>query len=148
MQNSQILVDLSTNSSPQATTRCANPECDELFDPSTPRQKYHNPSCQRGHYSAKHSAVAYPDLTTGTVGTIGELRVATDLLTKGYDVFRSVSTNCWTDLVVNVDGKFLSVEVKTGRRAKNGGIQHPKPKTKTDVLAIVLPNEIVYQPEI
>jgi Holliday junction resolvase-like predicted endonuclease len=80
------------------------------------------------------------------VGDIGELQVAADLLAKGHDVFKSICRNCWTDLIVRIDGKLLSVEVKTGHRAPSGKLTYPKPREKSDVIAVVLPSEIVYLP--
>ncbi len=74
--------------------------------------------------------------------------MVTDLLTRGCDVFRAVSTNCWTDLIVRIDGKLKSVEVKTGHRTPSGKLQYPKPKEESDVIAVVLPTEIVYLPPI
>lgn len=127
------------------TLKCAYPQCGVLFEQDAPRQKYHHPDCRKQHYYEKNRKVAHPGLTTGTSGAIGELRVATDLLAKGHDVFRSMSANCWTDLVVYSGGKFLSVEVKTGHRTKTGKLRHPRPKTQPDILAVVLPDEIVYK---
>jgi len=141
-----VTVDLSTNTALPTAIACANPECEELFVSLSHRQKYHSPDCRKDHYAAKHRTVTYPDLTTGTTGTIGELRVVIDLLEKGYDVFRAASTNCWTDLVVAVSEGFKSVEVKTGHRTPSGKLQYPKPKEKSDVIAVVLPTEIVYLP--
>ena len=34
------------------------------------------------------------NLATGTIGTIGELKVSIDLLIKGYEVFRALSPSC------------------------------------------------------
>jgi len=45
-----------------------------------------------------------------------------------------------------VSGEFKSVEVKTGHRTPSGKLQYPKPKEKSDVIAVVLPTEIVYLP--
>jgi Holliday junction resolvase-like predicted endonuclease len=87
-------------------------------------------------------------LTAATVGDIGELRVAADLLARGYDVFKAVCRNCWTDLIVRIDGKLLSVEVKTGHRTPSGKLRYPKPQAGSDVIAVVLPNEIIYLPDV
>jgi hypothetical protein len=112
------------------------------------RQKYCSAECQREDYYNRTHQQAYPELSTGTVGSIGELRVCADLLAKGYAVFRAVSVNCWTDLVVQVGDKFFSIEVKTGQRMPSGKLRFPKPRAKTDIIAIVLPDGIVYLLEV
>jgi hypothetical protein len=125
---------------------CANPECDNKFE-KIGGQKYCSAECRKEHYYAKNRNMAYPNLTTGNIGTIGELGVAADLLKRGYDVFKSVSQSCWTDLVIYAKDRFQSVEVKTGSRTTTGRLVYGKPYITTDIVAILLPNnEIVYIP--
>jgi hypothetical protein len=52
-------------------------------------------------------------LAASTVGAISELAVCADLLSKGYDVFRSVSPAAPCDLIAQKEGKLIRVEVKT-----------------------------------
>ena len=55
-------------------------------------------------------------LSASTVGAISELAVCSDLLSKGYDVFRSVSPAAPCDLIAHKEGKLIRVEVKTNAR--------------------------------
>ena len=54
------------------------------------------------------------DLPTATVGAISELRLATDLMSKGYSVFRALSASCFCDFIAIKDGKMLRIEARTG----------------------------------
>jgi len=60
---------------------------------------------------------AKPWLATGTVGAIGELRVAIDLMSKGFDVFRALSPAASCDLLVMKEGKLFDIEVKSAARS-------------------------------
>jgi hypothetical protein len=52
-----------------------------------------------------------------TAGSIGELVVAADLLSLGFQVFRNVTPR-GIDLVAYRDGQFLKIEVKTVAKAR------------------------------
>lgn len=52
-------------------------------------------------------------IAKGTIGAISELIVCTELLKKGYAVFRAVSQSTFCDLVVFKDSKVIKIEVKT-----------------------------------
>ncbi len=87
-------------------------------------------------------------LSPGTVGAISELRVAVDLMTKGYHVFRAQSPHCPCDLVILSGSKLLRVEVRSGYiRETTGRITvHHKEQDKSDILAVTTADEIVYTP--
>lgn len=86
-------------------------------------------------------------LPTSTVGAISELRAASDLLGKGYHVFRALSPACPCDIAVLRDGKLLRIEVKTGYRTATGKLyKSPAHNNEFDILAMVLPDEIIYEP--
>jgi hypothetical protein len=87
----------------------------------------------------------YPHLNDSTVGAIGELRVSTDLLERGFDVFRALSPSASCDLAIIRDGKFLRVEVRTGHENGKGGFLVRR-NGSYDIIAIVLPDRIVYEP--
>jgi hypothetical protein len=127
--------------------KCKNLDCSKRFQ-RRGRQEYCSPECQKLHYADRTRVQNYDGLSTGTIGSIGELRVCADLLRRGFNTFRAVSTNCWTDLVVEISSKFQSLEVKTGHRTISGSLSFPRPRAKTNILAIVLPNEIIYRPEL
>lgn len=88
--------------------------------------------------------------STGTTGVVSELRVAIDLLYRGYNVFRALSPNGPCDLAILKEDKLLKVEVKTAYYSPHGGSIHmPKPRTKDyDVLASVLHDKIIYEPSL
>ncbi len=84
-------------------------------------------------------------VSSGTAGAIGELKVAADLLAKGYEVFRAVSPSCSCDLAILLKDQLLRVEVRTGYRSPGTGrIIYPKSGGKRDVMAVVLPHSIAY----
>jgi hypothetical protein len=77
------------------------------------------------------------------VGASSELLVCADLLLKGFEVFRSVSTNCSCDIVALKNGKLLRVESKTV--ADKGKIPSAD-KAKFDILAVVTDGGVTYHP--
>jgi hypothetical protein len=75
-------------------------------------KKYCSKACWPS--TPKPSLSQHADLSTGTVGAIAELAVCHDLLRRGYAVFRSVSPNCYCDLIARRQTAVLHVEVRTG----------------------------------
>ena len=90
--------------------------------------------------------------TSATTGAIAELRVSIDLLQKGYDVFRALSPSCSCDLAILKDAKILRIEVRTCFIGVTGKIYKVKSQRdspeKADVYAWVLPDKIIYEPEL
>lgn len=127
--------------------KCENPTCDVRFEP-VGRQKYCTRQCCADHYHQRTFKQAYPGVTKSTAGDIGELRVGVDLLAKGHDVFKSLSVNGEIDLIVAVNGLLRTVQVKIGHRSATGELRFPKPKSKTDIVAVVLADEIIYLPNL
>lgn len=88
-------------------------------------------------------------LSTGEVGAIAELMVGADLLTRGYEVFRSVSPNCSCDLIA-VDGEdMFKVEVRTGHRGMTDKITYNS-ENRAHIVAVYVPSEriVVYYPDL
>ena len=85
-----------------------------------------------------------PDIT----GASSELKVAADLLERGFFVFRSVSRTGPCDLVAVRGKKILRVEVKTSsyRRGAKFCLGSGSPD-RFDLLAVVRPDGIRYLPE-
>lgn len=82
---------------------------------------------------------------------MAELRVSTDLLSKGFHVFRNVSPSGPCDLIAFKDEKILRIEVCTGyRNPRSDKLMWPKKATSYifDVLAICIGQEVHYKPEI
>jgi len=108
--------------------------------------KYCDPACQNDHWKKEYAGQnTLWNLPSGTVGAINELRVAVDLLIRGYSVFRALSPNCPCDLVLLIDHRVFRVEVTTGHRSSNGRPYFPiKDPLRYDILAVVFPDSIVY----
>lgn len=87
------------------------------------------------------------DVSPGTVGAISELIVATDLLSRGYEVYRSMSPNSTYDLIARGEAGTLRIEVRTARRYKSGVEFNRRTGENKDYFAVVLPEgAIVYSP--
>lgn len=110
---------------------------------------YCSTKCRTRHYNFRVGMKGL-GLPTGTTGAISELRVAADLLLKGYEVFRAMSANCSCDLAILRNNQLLRVEVSTGYiNGITGKLQKNKPdiSEKFDLLAIVVNDKIIYMPE-
>jgi hypothetical protein len=88
----------------------------------------------------------------GNTGVMSELYVCADIIKRGFYVFRSMNINNPVDLVLQHNGRFYGVEVKTGRSYTNGNgsknTAHPQPKNEYyDILAVynVSEDTILYQ---
>lgn len=82
---------------------------------------------------------------------MAELRVSTDLLSKGFHVFRNVSPSGPCDLIAFKDDRILRVEVCTGyRNRRTDKVMWPNKKDGYvfDILAICIGEEVHYKPEI
>lgn len=128
------------------------PICEKEFKPRRSWQKFCSSTCSNAshanHYVGATSGMGLPN---GTTGAISELRVAADLLTKGYEVFRAVSAHCSCDLAILRDGKLIRVEVRTGYIHNTNGkriTNRPKSTSKFDVLAICYNDNIEYEPSL
>lgn len=73
------------------------------------------------------------------VGASRELRVAVDLMDRGYQVFRNMAPS-GIDLVAWGDGRFIKVEVVTGIHRADGSISWgaKPPHYEYDLIAAVL----------
>ena len=89
-------------------------------------------------------------LPTGTIGAIHELKVCTDLLIKGYEVFRSLSQSCSCDVAILKSKKLLRVEITTGYYTNSKKVSYPPHDlSKYDLLAVVTKDgKIHYVPEL
>ena len=131
---------------------CVNANCNGIVpdDRIRRKSKFCSRSCRDDEYfKARRFVSAYSGsgLSTGTVGAISELVVAADLLTMGYEVFRSLSPACSWDLAVLKDGKLLRIEVRTGYKLDNGKIAWSRNKGRADHWAVVYDKrEIRYDP--
>lgn len=92
-------------------------------------------------------------LPKGTIGAISELIISTDLLRRGFEVFRALSPNCSCDLAILHKSKLIRVEVRTASRSSNGKLTfsfHEGEGHRHDLLALVADNgsTIEYRPSL
>ena len=123
--------------------------CNKVYKARASTQKYCDIICRREYDRRRYHTISSSlrNIPTGTVGAISELRVATDLLGKGYNVFRSISPSCPCDIVVLRGSQLLRIEVKTAYRGTSGKLYKASIRNSGfDILAQVLPNEIIYEP--
>lgn len=90
-----------------------------------------------------------PRLATATVGTIAELKVAVDLMSRGFDVFRAMSPASPCDLMAMKEGRQFDIEVRTAvRNPVTGKIYRHLKGVKAMWIAHVIGDEIIYEPEL
>lgn len=111
-----------------------------------------NPCRRHAWFKENYIPSPHKHLDRANTGAISELRVAVDLLSKNFEVFRALSPHCSCDLAVLKDGKLLRIEVRTGRAAGNGKsmfwTKPKKDKTRYDIFAVVLEDRILYTPQL
>src|ERR1039458_5705718 len=113
--------------------------CGEEFDAKLQHQKTCGKECRLKWQTVAYVRPYSDKIPTGTVGTIGELRVCVDLLSRDYEVFKAVSNHCSCDLAVLKNGMLKRIEVRTGYINKSTGKRTtnlPKDKSQFDVFAI------------
>lgn len=117
------------------------------------KRKYCSYECRQAYARKRYLERNPPILrgkTSATTGAISELRVAVDLLAKGYDVFRALSPSCPCDLAILKDGKLVKMEVRTSFISVSGKpyktIDHRDDTNNIDIYAWVLPDRIIYEP--
>jgi hypothetical protein len=124
---------------------CENPACKKAFKALTLRRRY----CQKKCWPSLPTRLAVRTDPSST-GAISELRVAVDLLSKGYEVFRALSPSASCDLLALRNGKVLRVESRTSVYRRDGTRSAKKPLAKDagrqDVFAWVLPDRVQYEP--
>lgn len=130
--------------------RCAREECGKEFRSARQQQLYCTSLCANAMRKAKWRKENPPSgLPTPTTGAIAELIVSVDLMKRGFSVFRAMSSACHCDLAVLKNRRLCRVEVKTVYRGVSGKPVRPEcDGDKFDVLAMVLPGEIIYDPSI
>lgn len=112
-----------------------------------PFKFYCTKKCASKAYAKKHGKFGVPNLPTGTVGTISELKIAVDLLLKKYEVYRPLTPNCSGDLLVERDGEFKKIEVRSAyKNPTSGKLQFPPYNIRANILATYVHavNEINY----
>lgn len=110
---------------------------------------------QRRKWREKNPKSPLGELQNNTVAEVNEMRVAIDLLSRGYEVYRAAFQGMPCDILVcgpalEKGDLALRVEVTSGNRSTSGAVTHPKRDAALfDVLAVVLGDgTIVYKPEL
>lgn len=130
-------------------------ECDTPFKGLRRNAKYCSTKCR--YEAARRTYTITPlskqhNISTTTLGAVNELRVSTDLMLKGYHIFRALSPACPCDIIAMKDGICLMVEVKTGFNNGRNGKNYMSPLHDGnifDVLAVIFTDgTIIYKPEL
>lgn len=110
--------------------------------------------CKReGRLTAVRANIVTPSsrLSPGDTGAISELIAATDLMRRGFHVFRALSPSASCDLILLDRTTATRVEVRTTRRNLNGLCSAPisvRDCGRYDILALVVDSkEVFYIPE-
>lgn len=128
----------------------------QVFGKHLSKRKYCSNKCRLEKLKKENQKInPISGLCSGIVGTIAELVVSSDLLGKGYSVFRALSPSCNCDLIIlDAEKNLKRVEVTTGYYSlwKNK-IFHHKKKCKSlnkfDILAIYMKDgKIIYEPKL
>lgn len=103
------------------------------------------------HGRAENSQRYAEKVPPASVGAISELTVASDLMIKGYSVFRALSSSAPCDLIcfrADTPSIVLKIEVRSAKLNKSGAMQYGPPiPGRYDHLALCLPDgKIVYIP--
>lgn len=133
------------------TKVCLYDVCSRSFMQRDNRHIFCTKSCSNNYHKKEKNGVKDTFLSKGSIGAVGELRVATELLSKGFDVFRAVSQSATCDLIAVKDNRMIRLEVRTGSYTVDGRVNFPKKKKDTgrsEHYAVVLPDKIQYIPEL
>jgi hypothetical protein len=126
------------------------PECKSLFFTNMSYKIYCSSECRYKNRCITQGKLSH--LKVGDVGALGEMFTCSNLIFKGYEVYRAISQASKYDLIALKNGKIMSIQVRTGYRGKDNRVFFPKKKTDKhpDHYAIVLnaTKEVVYLPEL
>lgn len=100
--------------------------CLRTFKPNAPNQKLCSKNCRTMFWRGQHDGISDTKLSTGTLGAITELMIATDLMKHGWAVFRALAPTCFCDLVAFKDGRQRYIEVRTGAINTAGELIYPR----------------------
>jgi len=126
---------------------CKNSKCDNKITYEMLLRHPNRVFCSKDCYGESTKAEykrSRINVKTSTLGAINELKVATDLMSKKYNVFRALDPSCKYDFIIEKDGNISKLQVKTGRRNQKNKLCFPKDKYDADITAVVIDNEIIY----
>src|SRR5262249_32283830 len=106
--------------------------CGSSFLTNHPTRKFCSKKCR---YSTGVSDIR---ANSSTIGAIGELVAATDLMRRRYEVFRALSPDSSRDLIALKNSITRRVEVRVGHRLEGGKLQYPTSIRACDFVAVVV----------
>lgn len=114
------------------------------------QKKYCSKSCQTNYWKNKRGVIGFNNLSSGTVGAMAELVAASDLMKRGFEVYRALSPSSNNDLVAIKNGKAYTFEVRTAYLCDNGKVSYSPQRIRSERVAAVIfaTNEVKYFPEI
>ncbi len=116
--------------------------CGKSYTKRKPHQKMCSSECRRKHVYPSQCKARDLGLTAGTIGAISELMVSAKLMSQGYHVFRALSPCCPFDIVAVKGDEVRRIEVRTGRRNKQGTIATTKSHHEMATeIAVFIPEE-------
>jgi len=128
--------------SEQAVKQCSF--CTIPFTLRTTHHRFCSASCRKSAFTG----VERRGVNRLTSAAISQALASTDLMRRGYAVYKAQSTAYPADLLAISDqGSTLRIKVKTVRRRADGSINTLEPPAGVDVLALVIDGEIRYEPK-
>ena len=125
------------------------PICQQSFTgKNMKRRVYCSMECRDLHY---HRLDPESDLAKGVIGAIHEMEVCSDLLRKGWDVFRAISSHRTCSLIIVYKEQLLRVQVAKADRRKDGAVKFniALKRRRYDILALSFVNRTIeYFPEL
>jgi hypothetical protein len=116
--------------------------CKAPYQPAQKHQRYCSGKCRRENLKkVSRGRYASLGLSSGTVGAISELLVSTDLMLKGYEVFRALSPSSSCDILARKNGQEFPIEVRTGFKNFDGSLGYSKYSIKAPYTAVFVPKD-------
>ena len=98
------------------------PCCKKSFYKKVANQKVCSKECSN-KYWGRTSTIG---IATSSVGAISEMMICSEMLKRGYSVFRTISNASFCDVVAIKASEILLIEVRTGYRQMGGADSFPK----------------------
>ncbi len=114
--------------------------CGKPYAAYRPTQKYCGSTCKNASHAERYFSPHGSVVDKQASGALSEMIVCSDLLRKGYHVYRNVSASGPCDLIATRSEDLIRVEVKSGYLLPSGKLSYPKPRPHYtyDILAVVL----------
>lgn len=124
--------------------------CSTIFRPMRSTTIFCSKRCRRSQEITQKNTFSLGGVCDGTVGAIAELVVSTDLMRKGWEVYRALSPASSCDVLAFKNGACLYVEVRTAQKTLSGNLLYPKKNIRGSQIALVThrDNQVHYIPEL